>query len=155
MKVLVTYFTQTGNTEQIAKAISDEVAKAHEAELKKLEDVQPESLKDYDVVFLGTPIHAGNVSAPANDFLGQLPQSGGFKLAGFVTHSAPSYSSLDFDSGMASIQANAREKDIQYLGGFECQGRLNPALHPMVKQVKNVSEEEFQSMMAEANKCGW
>ena len=36
MKVLVTYFSQTGNTEKIARAMCEEASLANEAELKKL-----------------------------------------------------------------------------------------------------------------------
>ncbi|MEW6186649.1 MAG: flavodoxin domain-containing protein [Thermodesulfobacteriota bacterium] len=36
MKILITYLSQTGNTEKIAKAISEEASPALEAEIKKL-----------------------------------------------------------------------------------------------------------------------
>ena len=35
MKVLVTYFSQSGNTEKIAKAIWEEASQANEADCKK------------------------------------------------------------------------------------------------------------------------
>ena len=41
MKVLVTYFSQSGNTEKIAKAIHEEAAQNNKADLKKLEDITP------------------------------------------------------------------------------------------------------------------
>ena len=52
MKVLVTYFSQSGNTEKIANAIYEEASRANEAELKKLEDITPEGVAGYDFVFL-------------------------------------------------------------------------------------------------------
>jgi flavodoxin len=36
MKVLVSYFSQSGNTEKIAKGIWEEASQANEADLKKL-----------------------------------------------------------------------------------------------------------------------
>lgn len=153
MKVLVTYFTQTGNTERIAKTIQGEASKwGHETELKRLSDVKPDSTAQYDVVFIGTPIHGGNLAGPATDLLTQLPKSAKFKLAGFVTHSAPAYRKEDFERGIASFETAAKEKNIRLAGCFECQGKLDPALHGMVKQIKNLPDQEFESMIAEGNK---
>ena len=36
MKVLVTYYSETGNTEKIARAIYEEASKEHEVNLKKI-----------------------------------------------------------------------------------------------------------------------
>ena len=63
MKVLVIYFSQSGNTEKIASAIYEEASQANDAVLKKLEDVDPDSLSEYDHVFIGSPIHAGSIAA--------------------------------------------------------------------------------------------
>ena len=38
MKILVSYFSQTGNTEKIAKGIYEEASQGNQADLKKLED---------------------------------------------------------------------------------------------------------------------
>jgi len=153
MKVLVAYFTQTGNTEKIAKAIEWEASKGgHKTELQKLSDVKPDSTAQYDVVFIGTPIHGGNLAGPATDLLTQLPKSAKFKLAGFVTHSSPAYRQEDFERGIASFETTAKGKGIKLAGCFECQGKLDPALHPIVKQIKNLPDQEFDSMIAEGDK---
>lgn len=55
MNVLVAYFSQSGNTEKIAKAIWEEASRENEACLKKLEEVSAEDFADYDVVFIGSP----------------------------------------------------------------------------------------------------
>ncbi|MCK4434827.1 flavodoxin domain-containing protein, partial [Candidatus Bathyarchaeota archaeon] len=44
MKVLVTYYSETGNTEKIARAIYEEVSKEHEAYLKKINEVTADAL---------------------------------------------------------------------------------------------------------------
>ena len=65
MKVLVTYYTQTGNTERVAEAICDEIGDS--AESKALADV--ESLDGYDLALVGFPIMAFSPAKPAKDFL--------------------------------------------------------------------------------------
>lgn len=152
MKVLVTYFTQTGNTERIAKAIYDEALKGHDAQLKKVDEVKPENCDDYDLVFMGAPVHVMGIAAPINELLGNLPQSPKFKLAGFVTHCAPTYDTLAFEKALQSFEDTAKDKGIQFCGSFECLGKLDPALHSMVKQVRNLSDEEFQAFVDEGNK---
>ena len=75
MKVLVTYFSQSGNTEKIAKAIFEEAAQANEAELKKLEDITPDEVAGYDFIFIGSPLHSANLAAPVKECLGVLKAS--------------------------------------------------------------------------------
>ena len=58
MKVLVAYYSETGNTEKIAGAIYGEVSKEHEVHLKKIKEVTVDTLNDYDLVFLGSACHS-------------------------------------------------------------------------------------------------
>lgn len=89
MKNLVLYYSKTGNTETVAK----EISKAVNGELKKLElkkDIgfmgaafsaalglkgkiksMDFNVKDYDNIFIGTPVWAGKTSTPINTFLGE------------------------------------------------------------------------------------
>lgn len=73
MKVLVTYYTMTGNTERIAKAIHQEVSKGHESYLKKVDEVKQEKLNLHDLIFVGSPTHAGNLAAPVKKSLANCP----------------------------------------------------------------------------------
>ncbi len=86
MNVLVTYFSQSGNTEKIAKAIYEEAAQANKAELKKLEDITPDDVAGYDFIFIGSPLHSGSLAAPVKECLGLIQASSGQKIAGFITH---------------------------------------------------------------------
>ena len=77
MKVLITVFSQSGNTEKIAKAIWAEASLVHEADCKKLEDVSAGDLAGYDFIFIGSPLHAGNLAAPVREFLTNI-EAGSF-----------------------------------------------------------------------------
>ncbi|MHA1256481.1 MAG: flavodoxin family protein [Promethearchaeota archaeon] len=52
MKILVTWYSGTGNTEKIAKAINEGIT-GHDVDLLPVNDVDPTSLNSYDLVFLG------------------------------------------------------------------------------------------------------
>jgi flavodoxin len=46
LKILVTYFNLSGNTEKIAKAIYNEVSKEHQADIKKIGQVNADTLQN-------------------------------------------------------------------------------------------------------------
>jgi flavodoxin I len=145
MKVLVTYYTMTGNTEKLAKAIHQEVSKGHESYLKKVDEVKQESLNLHDLIFVGSPTHAGNLAAPVKKFLGELPQSPRFKVAAFITHSSPD--KRDFEQCLKSFDAFSKDKGFVFLGGYDCQGCLAPEIQPYVKEARKASDAEWKEMM--------
>ncbi|MDX2445580.1 MAG: flavodoxin family protein [Desulfobacterales bacterium] len=149
MKVLVTYFSQSGNTEKIAKAICEEAAQANEADLKKLEDITPGDVAGYDVIFIGSPLHSGSLAAPVKECLGVLQASSGQKLAGFITHFAPAYPDQDMDGFAEPIKAACKEKGIEYKGCFDCQGALIESLHEAVQKKLNLNDEQWAGMVKE------
>jgi hypothetical protein len=50
--------SETGNTENIARAIYEEVSKEHGAHLKEIKQVSADTLNSYDLVFLGSACHS-------------------------------------------------------------------------------------------------
>ena len=143
MKVLVAYFSQTGNTEKVAKAIQKEATQGNEVELKKLEEVNPGDIATYDFVFLGSPLHAANLAAPVKEFLGNIQAGSDQKMAGFITHSAPAYPEQAMDGFTEPIKTACQEKGIEYKGCFDCQGFLTETLHEMIKKSQNLTDEQW------------
>ena len=147
MKVLVTYFSQSGNTEKIAKAIWEEASQANEADCKRLEDITPDDMAGYDFIFIGTPLHSGSLAAPVKECLGVLQASSGQKLAGFITHFAPAYPDQDMEGFTEPIKAACKEKGIEYIGCFDCQGALTEPLHEAVQKKLNLNDEQWADMV--------
>ena len=143
MKVLVAYFSQSGNTEIIANAIYEEASQANEADLKKLEDITPEDVARYDFVFIGSPLHSGSIAAPVKECLGVIQESPGQKMAGFITHMASAYPEQDMDAFAEPIKAICREKGIEYKGCFDCQGALAESMHAAVQKKLNMTDEQW------------
>lgn len=132
MKILVAYFTQTGNTRKIAQAIYDEVSKGHETDLKMIEEIDAESFNKYDLVFIGAPCQLKDLAAPAKKILDSLPSSPSYKLAGFYTHGAPPEEKEDYKGCLTTFQNCCKEKQIDFLGCFDCQGFPTPKIHQIV-----------------------
>ena len=144
MKVMVIYFSQTGNTEKIASAIYGEVSMSNETVINKLDDVDPDSLNGYDQVFFGSPIHAGTIAKGIQDFLKKLPRLPGMRLAGFITHAATAYPKQALDQMTQPFVEICRDKDMEYLGCFNCQGYLADFMHEAVQKMQDSSDEEWQ-----------
>ncbi len=61
MKVLIVYYSNTGNTQRIAEIISENLKKEDvKTELKRVEEVNPKELLEYQGIIIGTPTYYGN-----------------------------------------------------------------------------------------------
>ncbi len=114
-KVLVTYYTQTGNTRRVAEAIYGEIEVSKD--MQEMDKV--ESVEGYDLVFAGFPVHGSIPAKPARDFL--ETKARGKKLAMFVTHAAPEDSSL-LAEWLETCKQAATGADL--VAFFNCQGEL-------------------------------
>ncbi len=63
MKIIVIYYSQSGNTKKMAEAVIEGVKKESvEAVLKDVESVKPEDLLAYDGIIIGSPTYYGTMS---------------------------------------------------------------------------------------------
>ena len=68
-KVMIVYFSATGNTAKIAKAM----APVLKAKLKKVQDVKPVEVAKYDLIGFGSGIYAMKPSPALLDFIDKMP----------------------------------------------------------------------------------
>ena len=158
MKVLIAYYSETGNTEKIAHAVQEEVAGEHDVQCSKIADVTADDLRDVGLLFLGAPCHGSDLAKPLRKFLAGLPESPGFKVAGFFTHAT--YAPDEHAGGkeifeewagkcIASFEDPCREKQIAFLGYFHCMGAPSPPIEKFIRREIISSEEEWRSYLAE------
>ncbi|GAB6909798.1 conserved hypothetical protein [Desulfosarcina cetonica] len=147
MNVLVVYFSQSGNTEKIAKAIWEEASQANAADLKKLEAVGAGDLAGYDFIFIGSPLHSANLAVPVKEFLTTIQPGSGQKMAGFITHFAPAYPNQDMEKFAEPIKAASEANGIEYKGCFDCQGALTESLHEAVQKKLNLNDAQWADMV--------
>jgi len=162
MKILVAFYSETGNTEKIARAIYEEASKGHEAHLKKITEVTAESLNDYDLVFLGSACHSTDLAAPVKKILDDLPRSPKFKLAGFFTHATLSPEDKfnrareQFDRWasrcIVSFEKISKEKQIDFKGYYHCKGVPSPPIKEFIKNEILVSADEWEEYIKEIKK---
>ncbi len=126
MKLLITYFSQTGNTEKLSRAIYDAVNA--EKDLMTIDEVR--SKEGYDIIFCGFPVHVHSVPAKVQSFIKGLPK--GQKVALFSTHGSArgnekARTALEHGVSLAS--------KAMVLGTFACRGEVNP------KVIENLAKE--------------
>ena len=69
-KVLVTYYSRSGNTEKMARMIADGLATKDVAvDLKTVEEVAIDSLPSYDGFIVGSPNYFGTMAWPVKKFV--------------------------------------------------------------------------------------
>lgn len=140
MKTLVAYFTQTGNTEKLARAIYQGID--GQKEIKPISDVQ--GVEDYDVVFCGFPVHSHSVPVPVQDFIKSLPS--GEKLALFSTHGSLRGGEL---AKTAFEHAISLASNATVLGTFGCRGKVDPKI---VETLMKQPEHRAWAEMAQSAK---
>ncbi|MBN1151524.1 NAD(P)H-dependent oxidoreductase [candidate division WOR-3 bacterium] len=64
-KVLVVYYSQTGNTEKMTCFIAEGLKSGSaEADVRRVEDVSTQQLVKYDGIIVGSPVYYGSMVAP-------------------------------------------------------------------------------------------
>lgn len=70
IKVLVAYYSVTGNTERMARGVTQGVRSVTEAAavLKRVEDVTADDLFSSDAIIIGSPVYWSNMAGPVKTF---------------------------------------------------------------------------------------
>jgi flavodoxin I len=119
MKVLVTYYSQTGNTEMLARAIHEAIHV--DKELLPLRDVK--TTEGYDIIFVGFPIQAHSVPAAIVPFFKDLPIDQPIAL--FCTHGSLRGGQLPKQALENAMGLCSR---VRILGTFGVRGKVDPKL---------------------------
>ena len=133
MKILVTYVSETGNTEKLAQAIFDGIT-GTDKYIVPLSKVDRTDL--YDVFYVGFPVQGGSVPKQAEAFLKQIPE--GKMAAVFATHGSMRGGQLAITAFHHAMTLASQTKII---GTFGCRGQVKPEL--------------LESLMDKAAYRGW
>jgi flavodoxin len=120
MKALVAYYSATGNTEKLARAIYDGIEQAEKeiSDIKEVKDVE-----DADIIFCGFPVQAHSVPGKAEAFIKSIPE--GKKLAFFATHGSLRGGQLAIE---AFYHATSLASKGTVLGTFGCRGKVKSSI---------------------------
>lgn len=139
MRILVTYYSDTGNTEKMARAIYD--ALPVNREIKQVGEALDTS--GFNLIFCGFPVHAHSVPRPSAQFIKKLPD--GQPVAFFSTHGSQRGGSLPRQALEHAIGLAAKQK---ILGHFGCQGQVSEKIINMLRE-----RPEHKAWVEEAEKA--
>ena len=152
MRMLVTYFSETGNTKKVAEAIAGAAeTAAHEVVVSPLQDSNPALLQGFDLVFVGSTCHSSDIAAPVKEWLDRIPSEAAPNLAGFVTHSATMPEGAAWEKQMyerwagkclGTFEHLCASKGFEFLGFFHCQGAPSPEIETFIRT--NIVPDEAQ-----------
>ena len=158
MKSLVAYFTQTNNTKMIAEAIHEVLSNHHEVDVDTVRRIDFDSLGEYDLLFVGGPCHDSDIVPAVKRFLEKLPKSPKFKLAGFFTHSTNMPDGTKRNEELftqwagrciPTFETVCKDKDIELLGIFHCQGKASEPLEVFIRQQIITDDDEWAVYLPE------
>ena len=139
MKTLVTYYSESGNTEKLAKAIYEGL-EATENEIAKIGEDQ--KFDDYDIIFVGFPVHGSSVPAKAEKCIKRIPENK--MLAFFGTHGSLRGGPLSISAFHYAITLAPKANII---GTFSCRGEVKASL---LEGLMNKSEYRFWALEAQS-----
>ncbi len=120
MKVLVTYYSETGNTEKAAHAVKKGLGDIS-ADTLPLADVK--GIEGYDLIFCGFCVQAHSVPAKMERFIKSLPE--GTPVAFFATHGSLKGGPLAVTAFYHALGCIPHGK---VLGTFGCRGTVKMSL---------------------------
>ncbi len=109
MNSIVIYYSQSGNTEKIAQAVAVGLG----TKASKMADVNLETLKNYDVIVIGSPVHGGAPNRKVATFISQMPVLAGKKAALFCTKSM-----FGDKSAIAAMRKGVEAKGMIFTGSY-------------------------------------
>ncbi len=116
LKILITYYSNTGNTEKVANSLKSGL-EGEDVDLTPIKDVDPTSLKNYDLVFLGSGIYASRVNKSLSELISateELPSNFVF----FCTHA----SLESYQDGFKVVKRKLGKTNSRIIDTFDCMG---------------------------------
>ncbi len=136
-RVLVTYQSQTGNTKKVAEAIYEAIPEPKE--IRPIQEAQ--SLEEYDLIFMGFPIHGSGPNPKAKSYLESNTKDK--RIALFITHAAPE-DAPEMPESVQKFCDAAGEADI--LDVFHCQGQLSSIVKTVMRFAPDPQIREWARM---------
>ena len=146
---MIVYDSMFGNTEKIAKALSEGMKmNGFTVDCARIDNVDPAKLVDYDILAIGAPTQAFGISSPMKEFLKKLEKISLQGKKGFA-----------FDTRLDNLLAGSAAKGIEKkLKEFKMTV-IRPHASAKIKTVKGTAvleenaEKEFEQIGIEIAKA--
>jgi len=138
MKILITYFSNTGNTEKIANSMKDGLLD-YDVDLIPAKDVDLSTLSSYDIVFLGSGVYASRIDKSILAMMKKAVPDLPAKLAYFCTHASLKL----FQEPFKRITGIIKKHNCEIIGEFDCVGEnLGMPLDTQLAMLEKLPEDQ-------------
>ncbi len=122
MKPLVVYYSQTGNTEKVAKRIFYVLPDIEKA-IKTINEINYKEITNWDTIFLGSPVHIHTLPKKVKEFFKNMPPDYHPNIALFITYGVQLEK---FYKGAIDItEYYCNNYSLNFLGAYSCLGKHN------------------------------
>jgi flavodoxin len=148
MKILITYFSNTGNTEKVAKSMKDGLMD-YDVNLIHAKDVDPTMLSSYDIVFLGSGVYASRIDKSILTMIKKAVPDLPTKFAYFCTHASLKL----FQEPFKRITSTIKKHNCEIIGEFDCVGEnLGILLDTQLAMLKGLPEAQREKAKKDMEK---
>ena len=138
MKILITYFSNTGNTEKIAKSMKDGLMD-YDVDMISVKELNPEKLDSYDMILLGSGVYANKIERSVIKLVKKAIPKIPSKFAYFCTHASLEFYQKPFEKVTKII----KEYNCEIIGEFDCVGEnLGMPLKSQLEMFNRLPEDQ-------------
>ena len=148
LKILITFFSNTGNTEKVANSLKDGLTD-HDVDMIPVKDVEPRTLNSYDIVFLGSGVYASRIDKSVLTMIKNAVPDLPAKLAYFCTHMSLNL----YQKPFKRINNIVKEHDCEIIGKFDCVGEnLGIPLETQLGMLDKLPEDQREKAIKDMEK---
>ncbi len=148
LKILITFFSNTGNTEKVANSLKDGLTD-HNVDMIPVKEVEPKTLHSYDIVFLGSGVYASRIDKSVLTLIKKAVPDLPEKLAYFCTHASLKL----YQEPFKRINNIAKEHNCEIIGKFDCVGEnLGIPLETQLGMLEKLPEDQREKAIKDMDK---
>jgi len=148
LKILITFFSNTGNTEKVANSMKDGLTD-YDVDLIPADDVDPTTLSSYDIVFLGSGVYASRIDKSILNIIKKAVPDLPAKLAYFCTHASLKL----YQEPFKRINDLVKEHNCEIVDDFDCVGEnLGIPLETQLTMLERLPEDQKEQAKKDKEK---
>jgi len=138
LKILITFFSNTGNTEKVAKNMKEGLTD-YDVDLIHVNDVDPTTLSSYEIVFLGSGVYASRIDKSILTMIKKAIPELPAKFVYFCTHASLKL----YQEPFKRITNIIKKHNCEIVGEFDCIGEnLGIPLDTQLAMLERLPEDQ-------------
>ena len=148
LKILITFFSNTGNTEKVANSMKAGLTD-YDVNLIPANDVDPTTLSSYDIVFLGSGVYASRIDKSILTMIKKAVPELPAKFVYFCTHASLKL----YQEPFKRITDIVKKHNCEIIGEFDCVGEnLGIPLDTQLAMLERLPEDQREKAKKDREK---